>query len=104
MAKRLLSNQQVKAVADDVDVGAYDNEVLRNFLTPNGRLKRIPAQRKKRAVILRHIAQQLKADHRYSEKRLDAVLKRFDDDTAYLRREMIAEKLIVRANREYLKL
>jgi biotin operon repressor len=104
MAKRLLSSQQVKAVAEDVDVGAYDRDVLRNFLTQSGRLKRIPAQRKKRAVILRHIAQELKPNRKYSEKQLDAILKHFDADTAYLRREMIAEKLIARAKGEYLKL
>ena len=84
-------------MASDLDATAYDKKVLDDFMTSSGRLKTIPAQRKKRSVILRHIVQDLKPGQRYSERQINNVLKRYHADTAFLRREMVVEKLLARA-------
>ena len=101
LAKQLFSAEALATVSEDLDVSAYDKKVLQNFMTGPGRLKAIPAQRKKRAAILRHIAQEFKAGRVYSEGQLNNVLKRFHSDTATLRREMIAEKLLEREDGKY---
>jgi DNA-binding transcriptional ArsR family regulator len=101
LAERLLSNKGLARVASDLDPGAYERKVLKDFVSAAGTLRTIPAQRKKRSVILRHIVQELTPARHYSEKQLNNILKRFHADTATMRREMIAEKLIVRQNGEY---
>jgi len=97
LAKQLFSPAGLASVASDLDADAYEKKVLEDFTTSTGRLKTIPAQRKKRNVILRHIVQELKVGQKYSERQLNSVLKRYHTDTAFLRREMVVEKLLARA-------
>src|SRR3989304_1199076 len=47
IAQSLLSNETLPAAAAAVDTNAYNRKVLDDFLLPDGRLKSIPAQRKK---------------------------------------------------------
>jgi len=97
LAKQLFAPGGLASVASDLDATAYDKKVLDDFMTSSGRLKTIPAQRKKRSVILRHIVQDLKPGQQYSERQINNVLKRYHADTAFLRREMVVEKLLARA-------
>jgi DNA-binding transcriptional ArsR family regulator len=62
----IFSNEQMVAAAADVDADAYDRKVLADYLLPDGRLKIIPAQRKKLEAILRHIAKVFEPGKRYS--------------------------------------
>jgi DNA-binding transcriptional ArsR family regulator len=101
LAKQLLSAGHLAAVTEDLDSSAYDKKVLQSFMTSSGRLKSIPTQRKKRAAILRYLVQQLKPEQRYSERQINNVLKRYHVDTAWLRREMISEKLLARQEGQY---
>ncbi len=97
MARRLLSRQELVAVAAQVDVDAYDRKVIGDYLLPDGRLKVIPAQRKKLEVVLRHIACSFEPGQRYSEKQVNEILSRFHADTATLRRELVGYHLLERA-------
>jgi hypothetical protein len=96
MARRLLSAESLPAEAAGVDANAYDRKVVNDFLQPDGRLKTIPAQRKKLETILQHLVQSFEPGRRYSEKEVNEILKRFHDDTASLRREMIGFGLMAR--------
>ena len=60
LAKQLFSTASLAAVAADLDADAYDKKVLDDFMSSSGRLKTIPAQRKKRNVILRFILREFK--------------------------------------------
>ncbi len=71
-------------------------KVLRTFLDEDGRLRSIPVSHAKRAVVLEHLADQLEAGRTYPERELSAVLRRFHDDVATLRRELVGAKLVVR--------
>ncbi len=101
MSERLSALETFTAYAVDVDVDAFDRRVWANFSLPDGRLKTIPAQRKKRSAVLRHLAESFKSDTRYSEKRVNKILSRFHEDTATLRREMVGEKLLTRQDGVY---
>jgi len=104
IARALGEQDKLPRMAAEVDLEAYDRKVLWGILLPDGRLKVIPAQRKKREVILRHILKEFQPGVRYTEKQVNEILARFHDDTATLRREMISYKLMKRADGEYWKI
>ena len=100
-ARQLLSNESLPAAAADADLKAYDRKVLHDYLLPDGRLKTIPAQRKKLDVILRHLAKEFTPGIRYPEKQVNEILKKYHDDTASLRRELIGSGLLEREKSIY---
>ncbi len=89
MAKRLLAEETLPEAASDVDVDAYDRKVVADFSRRDGRLKEIPAQRKKREAVLRRILEEFRPARRYSEKQVNDIIGRFHEDTATLRRELV---------------
>lgn len=101
IASQLVAQDKLPTMAAEVDLEAYDRIVLGNLLLPDGRLKVIPAQRKKREVVLRYILNSFQLDVHYTEKQVNEILTRFHDDTATLRREMIVYKMMKRAEGEY---
>jgi len=101
MARRLLSKEDLPAVAADIDMDAFDRKVVSDFSLPDGSLKTIPAQRKKLLAILRHIISDFKPGMQYGEKEVNAILARYHEDTATLRREMVVTGLMDRKDGEY---
>ena len=99
MARRLFSEETLPAISAEVD--SYESKVLANFTLPDGRLKTIPAQLKKRLVILRHIREAFMPGRRYTEREVNDIIRHFHDDTAALRRYMIDAKLMRRDGRIY---
>ena len=101
IAHHLAAQDRLPSMAAEVDLEAYDRKVLHDVVLPDGRLKVIPAQRKKREVVLHHMLKEFQPGVRYTEKQVNETLSRFHEDTATLRREMIAYKLMQRADGEY---
>jgi DNA-binding HxlR family transcriptional regulator len=104
IAHHLAAQDRLPSMAAEVDLEAYDRKVLRDVLLPDGKLKVIPAQRKKREVVLRYILKQFQTGMHYTEKQVNEILARYHADTATLRREMIAYKLMGRGEGEYWKI
>jgi len=74
---------------------AYREKVLKTFIK-HGRLVQIPAQLKKRQVILEQLVTEFEPDHSYSEREVNQILLEYHEDVATLRREMIMNKLMSR--------
>lgn len=74
-----------------------DERVLRTYFDESGRLRSLPAQHKKRQVVLRRLAEAIEPDRVYSEPELNRVIRQFHDDVASIRRMLIEEKLVLRA-------
>ena len=89
MSRRLLAKDTLPAVASDVDVDAYDRKVLSAYLTSEGRLRAFPVQQKKEEAILRYVVRAFEPGRRYSEKQVNRILSRFNDDTARMRRNLV---------------
>jgi biotin operon repressor len=104
IAHHLAKQESLPSMAAEVDLEAYDRKILRDVLMPDGRLKIIPAQRKKREVVLRHILKQFEPGMHYTERQVNDILVRFHEDTATLRREMISYKMMDRAEGKYWKI
>ena len=79
---------------------AYRQKVIDSFFE-YGKLKSIPVQRKKERIILEVIAEQFDFDRTYTEREVNLIIADFHDDFCTLRRDMIAEKLLVRENGTY---
>jgi len=92
----LFSQQDLASVVEDVDLDAYDRKVLEDYSLPDGRLKTIPAQRKKLEAVLRYVVKTFEPGVRYSEKQVNEMLARFHEDTATLRRELVGYGLMQR--------
>ncbi len=96
LAHRLLARDILPAAAAEADVDAYDRKVLKAYLLPDGRLKDFPVQMKKMEVILRHAVKMFEPGVRYSERQVNEILSRLNEDTARLRRSLVEFKLMAR--------
>ena len=81
----------------------YRQRVLDSFFE-YGRLKAIPAQRKKERICLEEIAKELELGRPYPERELNQVLLRFHQDYCTLRRDMISEGIRCREEGLYTRL
>ncbi len=67
----------------------------------DGRLVAMPAKHSRRLIVLDHIAQRFEPGLRYSERQVNAILASIDTDTAALRRYLVDERFLDRADGEY---
>lgn len=79
---------------------AYRQKVIDSFFV-YGKLKTIPAQRKKRVIILEEIAAKFTPGKRYPEKEVNLIISEVYDDFCTLRRDLVDERLIKRDHGEY---
>jgi DNA-binding HxlR family transcriptional regulator len=96
MSQRLLVSETMPAVTADIDMDAYDRKVINTFCDEQGRIKQFPAQQKKFEAILRYVAKDFEPETCYTEKQVNAILSRFSDDTASLRRGLIDYRMMAR--------
>ena len=95
-AKTMFTQGELSSVAAEVDADAYDKKVIKDYARRDGRLKTLPSQRKKLEAVLRYVVQGFDAGKRYSEKQVNDILKRYHEDTATLRRELVGFGLMQR--------
>ena len=79
---------------------AYKRKILRTFME-DGKLISIPVQRKKRMVILEHIAESFEMNRVYPEKEVNMIISDFHFDFCTIRREFIMNQMFVRDNGLY---
>jgi hypothetical protein len=87
----------------ELDLGDASPEaakVLRAFVR-DGRLTSIPAVHSKRLVVLDRLAQEFEPGRRYSEATVNLMLGKWHADTAALRRYLVDDGFLDRADREY---
>jgi predicted transcriptional regulator len=103
MSQRLLARDTLPAVAADADMEAYDRKIINTYFDADGRLKAFPTQQKKLEVVLRYVAEAFEPEVHYTEKQVNAILERFNPDTAGLRRDLVDFGLLQRqvGGREY---
>ena len=95
-ARSLFTDDDLNASIADVNRSAYDQKVVANYTRKDGSLKTIPAQKKKLEAVLRYVVEGFEKGKRYSEKRVNEILKGYHDDTATLRRELVGFGLMQR--------
>ena len=71
-------------------------KVLKSYLNPDGSIRQIPNQPIKLQVILKYLIQAFAPDGNYTEKEVNQILRRFHEDTAGLRRDLVDAKMLDR--------
>ena len=101
-SKGLLSSEKMAELVpmQDMEGDAWERKVLRDFFE-GPVLKEIPANRKKRSVVLRWLATLFEPGTRYPEAQVNEIIKRHHPDASTLRREMIGEHLLQREQGMY---
>lgn len=79
---------------------AYREKVIKTFFE-YGRLKAIPAQRKKQRICLEEIAKAFEPGREYDEKEINEVILKFHDDFCTIRRDMVCEHIMEREGSTY---
>jgi ArsR family transcriptional regulator len=87
---------------ENVAEDAFKRKVLNTFML-HGRLIKIPAQLKKRQVILERITEAFEPERDYSEREVNIILLDFHEDVAALRRGLIEMGLMTREHGIYRK-
>ncbi|AUT02204.1 hypothetical protein CLI64_18430 [Nostoc sp. CENA543] len=93
-----------KQTVVDENSESWSSRILRNFLEKDNSdqiLKEIPAQRKKRLVILQWLVEKFEVGVKYPESQVNATIKKYYPDYATLRRELIVNQLMQRQNGVY---
>jgi len=83
----LAANRQT-SVVDDAEGDAWERKVLRDYFEGE-RLKDIPADNKKRAIILKWFAGLFERGALYKEREVNEIIKRHHPDWAYFRRTLV---------------
>lgn len=88
LARQVLSGTRpVPEIKGDLEED--DRKIVANYTGQDGKLKQIPTQQKKILPILRYIAPSFEQDREYTEKEVNEILKRFNPDSASLRRYLV---------------
>lgn len=81
---------------------AYRKKVLESFFE-YGKLKSIPAQRKKEKIVLDEIAKDFEKEKEYPEHEVNDIIMKYHEDYCTIRRDMIAEGIMERNGNIYIK-
>ncbi|MCS0672819.1 metalloregulator ArsR/SmtB family transcription factor [Cytobacillus firmus] len=95
---KLADKEEVKKMEEQ---NLESQKVIENFFTRDGKLKNIPAQRKKRLMVFEHLIKGLKMGKKYEEKELNEYIKQYHEDYATIRREFIINQYMYRENGIY---
>jgi hypothetical protein len=85
--EQLAQERQSYAPAPDMDPKAQ--KILRTYLNPDGSIKQLPTQLAKMKVFLDYLVQAFAPNTDYTEKEVNGILRRFHEDTAGLRRDLV---------------
>ncbi|MGH2561055.1 MAG: metalloregulator ArsR/SmtB family transcription factor [Thermomicrobiales bacterium] len=99
-----LATARTPATAETVDTGdpvERDRaKVIRDFFD-GPRLKQIPAQRKKRVIVLQHVLGRFDPRREFLEREVNDLLREAHEDVATLRRELVDYGFMTRAGGVY---
>lgn len=100
-AREVIPATRRSGVAEAMEGEEWERKVLQDYLDGDDRLKLIPAQHRKRMVILRWLADHFMPGVGYPEKQVNEILSRYHQDRASLRRSLVDEDLMQRDRGTY---
>ena len=98
--REIVSAPPVGKELQDGRMEEYRRKVLETFFR-HGRLEKLPAQHKKRLIVLEQFAAQFEPERRYSEQEVTGLIMPLFDDYCTIRRLLVDEGLIRREGATY---
>jgi DNA-binding HxlR family transcriptional regulator len=90
LSKQTLASRKVaRRSPDEFEGPEEDRKILAQYVGPDGRLKSIPTQLKKVMAIMGYVVKPFQPGERYTEKQVNELLKRYNEDYAMLRRYLV---------------
>lgn len=86
---------EVKKFKPSEDLDEFSKKILRDFLNADGTIRQVPEQ-KKIGPVLDYLIQNFEFDRTYTEREVNTIIKRFNEDTAGLRRDLVDAKMLAR--------
>jgi len=99
MGKDIFARPNLAALVPRSEL-SEDERILRTWVK-NGRLVDIPAQEKKKQVVVRWLAEQIDPERRWTEREFNQWLAQFNEDYATLRRYLVDGGYMARENGIY---
>lgn len=96
-------NVQSDEKGEDINNRSKDSpaQIVANFFTKEGNLKNIPAQKKKKLLVLEKLMDGIEIGRVYDEKEINQHILQFHEDYATIRREWIINRFMHRENGLY---
>ena len=82
-------------------LGTGDDQLVLRTFVKDGRITVMPAKRSKRLVLLDHVARLFEIGVHYGEQDVNSILRAVFDDYVALRRYLVDEGFLDRADGEY---
>ncbi len=98
--RQIVSAPQSGKAVQDRRMREYQRKVLEAFFA-HGRLTRLPAQQKKRLIVLQQFARRFEPRRRYVEQEVTGLIMPLFDDYCTIRRLLVDEGLILREGTQY---
>ncbi|HET7481709.1 MAG TPA: DUF2087 domain-containing protein [Actinomycetota bacterium] len=96
-----LQARAAAAERDASDAGPESSDAILRRFFKRGRLMSIPASHSKRVVVLDRLAQEFEPGRTYEEAEVNAMLERFHEDYASLRRYLVDDAFLERSEGKY---
>jgi hypothetical protein len=96
LAASLPEYEETPPYAPDPGLDEKSRKVLANFLNADGSIKQLPAQPSKLRIILNYLLKAFTPGQDYTEKEVNTIIRRYHEDTAGLRRDLIDAGLMQR--------
>ena len=96
MSQRMLQEEQLPRLAEISREDAFERKVMTSFTDAGGRVTAFPVQEKKFMVILRYVLKAFEPGLIYTEKQVNEILGRYNEDTAMLRRSLVDYHMLAR--------
>jgi len=103
LAKSVLARQNVAQWAGEARAEKPDR-LIQNYLESDGRLRLIPASRKKRYPVVAWLAAHFDLDRQYREAEVNQILQTRHWDSATIRRELVGYRMLAREKGTYWRL
>lgn len=94
LAREKLAEVRPSFIPPD-DLDEKSKKILKAYLNSDGSIKQIPAPPKLQAI-LNYLVQFFEFNRNYTEKEVNTIIKRFNEDTAGLRRDLVDAKMLAR--------
>ena len=92
MAEKILHEEDLPKLADHIRPDTFERKVFAAFTDAEGRIIAFPAQEKKFLVLINYALKAFEKGKRYTEKEVNLILERYNEDTALLRRSLVDGK------------